>query len=69
MKNFSVDYVVPAWIEINVKADTEEEAKEMAKKEIEKIRWKLTRKMSVIDYSLKYSGLRDTDTLNEVNRF
>lgn len=67
MSNYSIDYVVPIWIEIQVKAETEEDAKVIAKEEIAKISWKLTRKMSVVDYATKYAGIRLIDVLDEVN--
>ena len=64
MTNYTVDYVKKFWVEINVKADSEEEAKEIAKGIIDDVSITGGRKVGVLDYTNDYAGVRDMDVLN-----
>lgn len=64
MRKYTVDYVKKFWVEVNVKANSEEEAKELAKGLIDDVSITGGRKVTVIDTTYDYAGVRDQDVLN-----
>lgn len=64
MKNYTVDYVKKIWVEVNVKAETEIQAKEKAKELIRNASLKGSRSINVLDETDEYSGVRDIDVLD-----
>lgn len=64
MKSYTVDYAVKSWVEINVKANSEEEAKEIAKEIIDTVKCTGGRRVNVVDSTYDYAGVRDNDVLN-----
>jgi hypothetical protein len=58
-KNYSVDFMVKQWIEVYVKADSEEQAKELARKMVDN-----NKGLTIIDEVTECAGVRNMDILH-----
>lgn len=67
MSNYTVNFVVKEWVEIQVKAESQEQAINNARETVRKDKGYRNKRIVIIDSNVVYAGVIDNDIISEID--